>query len=124
MFEQSQPLEEYAPILNEEQTEVEDAENIPMPVKPDDLSFSWFLNKVVREGRNVCQPNKTLLRQEDLPYHVHLFVAFILFLVATVIGSVHLNACSNERMISVFLIVQGACGLFIVLVHIAAAIFQ
>ncbi|CAF1077256.1 unnamed protein product [Adineta ricciae] len=85
-------------------------------------NFSWFLNKIVQEGRNVCQPNKTLLRRENLPYHVHLFVAFILFLVAIVIGSVYLNACSNERMISVFLIVQGACGLFIVLVHIAAAI--
>ncbi|UJR16627.1 hypothetical protein I4U23_003527 [Adineta vaga] len=118
MFEQSDFLEEQAPILEEEE---EDADTIQMPVKPDDLSFSWFLLKVVEEGRKFCQLDNISVKRKDLSYHAHLLLAFIIFLVAMIIGSVHLNGCSNERMICIFLIVQGVCGLCIVFVHTAEA---
>ena len=119
MFEQLESQEENIPMMAEE-----DSESIDRLVEPDELSFSWFLSKLVKEVRKLCGSDYVFFKQKHLSYHIQLLLTFIMFIVAIVVGSIHLNDCSNERMICIFLIVQGVCGLFVVLIHISAAVAQ
>ncbi len=116
MSDESALLEENRPTLEEE-----DTEGLVLPVNLDELSFSWFLMKVVQGVQNFCRPDNTFFKRKYRSYHVHLVLTCIIFIVGIIVGSIYLNDCSNERMICIFLIVQGVCGLFVVLVHITAA---
>lgn len=104
--------------------EDEDSDGVHEPVQVDELSFSWFLIKVVHEVQKLCRSDCAFLTRKDISYHVQLLLAFVIFIVAIVIGSIYVNICFNERMICVFLIVQGSCGLFVVFVHISAAVAE
>jgi hypothetical protein len=88
---------------------------------PDELSFTWFLIKVIQQIRKLCPPNYALLKRENLSYYAQLLLMFIMFIVAIVIGAIFLNNCYNEQMICIFLIVHGVCGIVVVLVHMNAA---
>ncbi len=88
---------------------------------PDELSFAWFLIKLIQQIRKLCPPNYALFKQEGLSYYAQLLLIFLMFIVAIVIGAVFLNDCYNEQMICIFLIVHGVCGIVVILVHMTAA---
>lgn len=88
---------------------------------PDDLSFTWFLIKAMQQIRKCQPPNYTLLQRKNLSYYTQISVVFMLFFVAIIIGAVFLNQCHDERMLCVFLIVHGVCGIVVILIHIAVA---
>jgi hypothetical protein len=119
MYEQSEQQEENVLMMNDE-----DSDTDGRPLESDELSFSWFLIRVRQEIQKLCGPNHALFKRKNISYHVQLLLMFIIFIFATIIGAHYLNDCYNERMICIFLIVQGVCGLIVVLVHISAAIVR
>jgi len=92
--------------------------------EPDELSFTWFLIKVIQEIRKWYPPNFAFLKRENLPYYVQLLLIFIMFIIAIVIGAVFLNSCYNERMVCIFFIVHGVCGIVVILVNMTAAFLK
>ena len=88
---------------------------------PDELSFTWFLIKLMEQIRKFWPPNCASFKRQNFFYHAQLLLIFIMFLVAIVAGAVFLNQCNTERMICIFLIVHGVCGIIVVLVHMIAA---
>ena len=119
MYQLTEQQEEHVPIMTDEDSDTDDR-----PLERNELSFSWFLMKVVQEMRQLGGSNHALFQRKNFSYHVQLLFAFIIFMVATIVGAIYLNNCYNERMICIFLIVQGVCGLVVVLVHIIAAIVK
>ncbi len=93
-------------------------------VESNALSFPWFLIRVVQGIRKLFGLNHALFKRKNISYYVQLSFTFIVFVVATGIGAIYLNECSDERMICIFLIVQGVCGLVVVLVHTTAAVVE
>jgi hypothetical protein len=91
---------------------------------PDELSFAWFLLQMIQHIRKLRRPNFALLKRENFSYYAQLLLIFFMFIVAIVTGAVFLNHCYNERMICIFLIVHGVCGIIVVLVHMIAAFVE
>ena len=98
--------------------------DVEKSIHENELSFSWFLIKILQQIRKLCPPNYTFLKHENLSYYAQLLLVFIIFIVAIFIGGIFLNDCSQERMICIFLIVHGSCGMVIVLIHIISAFIK
>lgn len=91
------------------------------PADPDELSFTWFLIKVMEQTPKFWPPNYTFLKRQHFSYHAQLLLVFIMFIVAIIVGAIFLNQCNNEQMICIFLVVHGVCGIIVVLVHMTVA---
>ncbi len=119
MYGQVEQQEENVPIMTDEESDTDDTR-----VKSNELSFSWFLIRLVQGIRKLFGLNHALFKRENIFYYVQLLLTFIVFVVATGIGASYLGECYDERMICIFLIVQGVCGLGVVLVHTSAAVVE
>lgn len=119
MSEQLLEEEENVHMIRDEQFDTVDRF-----LKLDELTFTWFFTRVVQKISKLCGTNHALFQRKHISYHIQLIITFVLFIATIIVGAIYLNNCYTERMICIFLIVQGVTGLVVVLVHIFAAIVE
>jgi hypothetical protein len=90
-----------------------------------ELKFPWCLIKTITNLKKPFQQSKSKFVKQLLhSFHFQLLFIFIICIIDIIVGSAYLNQCNNHRMLCCVFIVQGACGLFVVLVHTCAITFE
>jgi hypothetical protein len=89
-----------------------------------DLSFPWPLINAVKDLNEHFQWKSILDKHLLFSFRFQLLVVFIICILCIVFGSISIDDDFRRRNMScIVFIVQGACGLFVVLVHTAAIAF-
>ena len=86
----------------------------------DELSFPWPLINAIRQSSHFFRSSPGSFKDLLGSFRLQLFVVFIICILCIVFGAVFLDDCSHQRMACIVLIVQGVCGLFVVLIQALA----
>lgn len=83
----------------------------------DELSFPWPLINAIRQSSSFFRSSPRSFKDLLVSFRLQLFVLFIICMLCIVFGAVFLDDCPHQRMVCVVLIVQGVCGLFVILIQ-------
>jgi len=104
---------------------VEDNKSDDESTRLNELSFQSPLFNFIIDLKEVIYLSKpNLIKYLLLSYRLQLFVVFITSILWIEYGSIVREQNSDHQMLCIFFIVQGTCGLFVVLVHTCAILFQ
>jgi hypothetical protein len=104
---------------------VEDNKSDDESTRLNELRFPWPLINFIIDSKEVIYLSKPkLIKHLLLSYRLRLFVVFLTCILCIEYGSIVRGKNSEQRMLCIFFIVQGTCGLFVVSVHTCAIFFQ
>jgi hypothetical protein len=90
-----------------------------------DLSFPWPLINAIKDLNQYCKSESSVNRQLLFSFRLQLLVLSIICILCIVFGLILMHNQDDQKYIlCVIFIVQGVCGLFVVLVHSAAIAFE
>ncbi len=102
----------------------EDNTSDDQPTKHNELNFPWPLINTIMDSKATFQSKSKFVKHLLFLFRLQLLVVFSICIVCIVVGSVFLGYCYNHRMLCIFFIVQGTCGIFVVIVHMCAIAFE
>lgn len=83
-------------------------------VEEDERGFPWSFVDIIKKPKAILN----LL----FSFYFLLSLMLCICIVCIVVGSIYFGEYGARRMLTIAFIVQGSCGLFVVLVHISAKI--
>jgi high-affinity K+ transport system ATPase subunit B len=92
--------------------------------KLNELSFPWPLINTIKQSFEYLQPKSLINAQLLFSFRLQLLVVFSICILCIVFGSVFLNDCYERRMLCIIFIIQGTCGVFVVLVNVWAIVSE
>ena len=103
---------------------VEDSTSNDQFIEEDELIFPWFLTETIKKSKEDFQSKPILGKHLLHSFYLQLLIVFYICIVDIVVGAVYEDHDYNARMVCIAFIVQGACGLFVVLVHTCEILFE
>jgi presenilin-like A22 family membrane protease len=92
--------------------------------KLDELSFSWSLMDLVKKVCRFFQSQcSTDIERCVSTYGWLYFIAFTISISSIILGVISIDKCYKARLTYIFLIVQGLCSLFVVLIQLTKSFF-
>lgn len=88
-----------------------------------ELDFPWSLINVANKIFAIDQSDPHIVKQWFFSFRLHLFIIFVICLLCIIFGATNLEGYCYTKMLPVCLIVQGTCGLFVVMVYVCAIVF-
>ena len=101
-----------------------DGESNDPSIQENELDFPWPLIDLIKKSKKTVQTTLSSVVYLLLSFHFQLLVMFMLSIVCIIVGLIYLNKDDARRMLCRAFIIQGACSLFVVLVHTCATIFE
>ena len=86
-------------------------------VDENERAFPWSLVNAIKNL-------KTAVKKPLFSFYVLLALMFCICIICIAVGSMYFGEYGARRMLSISFIVQGSCGLLVVLVHITANILE
>lgn len=103
---------------------VEDSTPNEQSIEEEELVFPWFLTKTIKKSKTDFQSKPIFGKHLLHSFYLQLLIVFCICIVDIVIGAVYLHRNRDLGILGRVFIVQGACGLFVVLVHTCEIIYE
>ncbi len=87
-----------------------------------DLSFPWPLINIIESFDVFIKSKSKIINEFKCSFSLQLLL-FIISIVFFIHGIITLSNC-NYSVLGMYFIVQGACGLFFVFIHISKIVFE
>lgn len=78
----------------------------------------------IKDSKNIDQSKSIFIKHLLHPYHLQLLVIFSMSIISIVVSSIYITHCHGYSTSCIIFIVQGACGLFIVILHTCTIVFE
>jgi hypothetical protein len=91
---------------------------------PDEESIPSSLIYMVKKISRLLRSKICVNEQQLFGILLQLIVGFTICIPSIVIGAIFLNERYETKQLCIFLILQGICGFFIVIIHLCAAILE
>lgn len=108
------------PLLNAKDDEIN---NEFTDEKHTDLSFPWPLINTIENLYVFIKSNLKHTGGFKRSFGFRILM-LIICIICIIHGTTTLRYCYDQRMLSIYFIVQGACGLFVTLIHIGTIVFE
>jgi hypothetical protein len=99
---------------------IPDEESIPIY----GLNFPSSLIYMVKKISRLLRSKERINDQEIFRILLQLIVAFTICIPSILIGAIFLNERYETKQLCIFLMLQGICGFFIVVIHLCAVILE
>lgn len=107
------------PLLRKDDDDLSGRERL---VRLKKLHFPWPLIHVAGKLFAIGQSDSNITMQLLFSFRFPLLINSTIYMLCIIFGAIFLDNYSYSRMLPIFLIVQGSCGFFVVMIYVGATI--